>query len=213
MSTKAVSDATVPSTGTTSPCRIKSRSPMAISSSGTSSNPPSRCRVAVRGTRDNRSCISRRARPSAKASRNVPPEYMTATTAAARVSPKTNAADIESAATMSRPISPDRRLRRISITNATSAGTTPAIQTRSARSGLSANQRTSPKARPVAASSNMTVFKRSVPDGSMRRRFLSPGHVVQIRRTDADRLLNPMRRVHHRAGGAERRAEVSGGTV
>ena len=42
------------------------------------------------------------------------PEYMSATTAAASVSPKRSAADIESAATMSNPISPRHRLRRIS---------------------------------------------------------------------------------------------------
>ena len=39
----------MPSTGTTSPCRISSRSPGAMSSRGTSSSPPLLWRVAVRG--------------------------------------------------------------------------------------------------------------------------------------------------------------------
>jgi hypothetical protein len=138
VSTKAASEATVPSTGTTSPCRIRSRSPGAISSSDTSSSPPLRCWVADRGTWDKWSCISRLARPSAKLSRKVPPEYITATTAAASVSPKTSAAVIDSVATMSSPTSPRPMLRRNSIASAARAGTTPANQARFAMSALPA---------------------------------------------------------------------------
>ena len=106
-----------------------------MSSSGTSSSAPLLWRVAVRGTRDSRSLISRRARPSAKLSRKVPPEYISATTAAASVSPNSSAADIDSAATMSSPTSPFARLRTISTTRAARTGMTPALHTMAARSG------------------------------------------------------------------------------
>ena len=143
-SSTARSLSTVPSTGATSPCRIRRRSPGTISSRGTSSSAPSRCRVAVRGTRERRSRISRRARPSAKLSRNVPPEYISATTAAASVSPKTSAADMDRAATMSRPTSPLHRLRIISTKRAARTGMTPATQTISARSSLSGDPQADP---------------------------------------------------------------------
>ncbi len=102
--------ATAPSTGTTSPLRITSRSPGSIASSATSSSLPFRYRMALRGTRASSAVISRLARRSAKLSRYCPPEYIKATTAAARYSAKTRAASIESAAMMSRPTSPRRRL-------------------------------------------------------------------------------------------------------
>lgn len=50
-----------PSTGTTSPCRIRSRPPRAISSSGTPCSVPLQRRVALRGMRAKRSRVSRRA--------------------------------------------------------------------------------------------------------------------------------------------------------
>ena len=53
--------ATAPSTGTTSPCRMSSRSPGSTASRPTSSSPPLRWRTAVRGTRARSAVISRRA--------------------------------------------------------------------------------------------------------------------------------------------------------
>ena len=76
----------------------------------TSSSSPFRCRRAVRGTLSRSAVISRRARRSAKLSRFWPPAYIRATTTAASSSPKTIAAVIDSAATISRPTSPRRKL-------------------------------------------------------------------------------------------------------
>ncbi len=157
----ARSPSTVPSTDATSPCRISRRSPGAMSSSGTSSNAPPRYRVAVRGTRDRRSLISRRARPSAKLSRKVPPEYITATTAAARVSPNSRAAAMDSAATMSSPTSPFERLRTISTSRAASTGRTPADQATAACSGKPAALSARPATSPSAAMAKRAVFRRS----------------------------------------------------
>src|SRR5664279_1984750 len=126
-SSTATLSATDPSTGTTSPWRISSRSPGSKWSSATSSSWPSRWRKAVRGTRASSAVISRRAVRSAKASRNWPPAYINATMAAARFSPTASAAVIDSAATMSSPTSPRRRLVTISTRSASRIGTvTPA---------------------------------------------------------------------------------------
>lgn len=70
--------------------------------------------MALRGTRARSAVISRVARRSAKLSRYCPPAYINATTIAARYSAKARAANIESAATISKPISPRRKLTMIS---------------------------------------------------------------------------------------------------
>ena len=105
----------------------------------------------MRGTRERRSCISRRARPSAKLSRKVPPEYINATTAAASASPKTSALDMDRAATTSSPTSPFQRLRTISTTRAARTGMTPPVQAIRARSGFPARYRPVPAASPSRA--------------------------------------------------------------
>ena len=156
----ALPDARVPSTGATSPCLISSRSPGAMSSSGTWVNRLLRYRVAVQATRDSSADISRWARPWAKLSRNVPLEYISATTAAASVSPKTSAADIDSAATISRPTSCCARLRMISATRAASTGMTSTDQAIVARSARPAAHRARPAVRPSAAMANRAVFRR-----------------------------------------------------
>ncbi len=123
-----------------------------------SSSAPARWRVALRGTRARRSRMSRRARPSAKLSRKVPPEYITATTQAARASPTSSAEDMESAATISSPISPRRRLRRISSSSASSTGIVPTLHTRRRpapiRRGARRAHLRAPQARGAAAGSS-----------------------------------------------------------
>ena len=120
-----------------------------------------RWRVAVRGTRDNRSLISRRARPSAKLSRKVPPEYIRATTAAASVSPNSNAADIDRAATMSSPTSPFKRLLTISTRRAARTGMTPAAHATLAKSDLPTTNSPRPDTRPIRAMATNAPFRRS----------------------------------------------------
>jgi len=64
----------------------------------------------------------RLARRSAKLSRYCPPAYIKATTTPARYSAKTRAASIESAATISKPTSPRRKLIMISARRAIRTG-------------------------------------------------------------------------------------------
>lgn len=208
VSTKAVSDATLPSTGTTSPCRISSRSPGAMSSSGTSSRLPFWCRVAVRGTRDKRSCISRRARPLAKLSRKVPPEYITATTAAASISPNVRAAVIESAATMSSPTSPRHRLRRISTSNAAHTGRTPTNQAMLAASARPATYKASPARRPPAATSRSAVFSLSVLTSSIRLICSHPRRQLTEHWKTGVQFRHSGYRLHYRVRERGRRARV-----
>ena len=85
----------MPSTGTTSPGRISNRSPGWIASIGVSASSPSRTSIAVCATRPRRAVISRRARPSANASRYCPPEYIRATTIPASGALKARLAPIE----------------------------------------------------------------------------------------------------------------------
>ena len=155
-SSTAVPSATAPSTGTTSPLRITRRSPGSIASSETSSSPPFRCLRAVRGTRASSADISRLARRSAKLSRYCPPEYITATTAAARYSANRRAASMESPATTSRPTSPRRKPATISITRTTRTGTVAAAHTGPAQCSHPKKCAASPKTSPAAGHTTRT---------------------------------------------------------
>src|SRR6266516_3117410 len=141
---------TAPSTGTTSPFRTTRRSPGSIASKLTSSSLPFRYRTAPRGTRARRAVISRLARRSAKLSRYCPPAYIKATTTAARYSAKTSAASIESAATISNPTSPRRKLTMISVTRATRTGIVAVAHIGPAQCTHPENCATIPITRPAA---------------------------------------------------------------
>src|SRR6516162_2475182 len=150
---------TTPSTGTTSPFRTTRRSPGSITSKSTSSSRPSRWRTAVCGTRARSAVISRLARRSAKSSRYCPPEYIKATTTAARYSAKTNAASIDSAATMSNPTSPRRKLMTISATSANRTGIVPMAHIEEAQWAHPENCAARPMIRPAAG--HATIIGRS----------------------------------------------------
>ena len=170
-SSTAVPSTTAPSTGTTSPLRITRRSPGSIASSETSSSPPFRCLRAVRGTRASSADISRLARRSAKLSRYCPPEYITATTAAARYSANRRAASMESAATTSRPTSPRRKPTTISITRTTRTGAVAAAHTGPAQCSHPKKCAASPKTSPAAGHTTRTGrrnVRTSVRDRSLR---------------------------------------------
>ena len=102
----------------------------------------------MRGTRDSSAVISRRARFSAKLSRYWPPAYISATMAAASCSPKASAAVIDSAATMSSPTSPRRRLVTISVTSASSTGSVATVQIAPDQAPRPANRRRQPDGEP-----------------------------------------------------------------
>ena len=155
-SSTATPEATTPSTGATSPRRISRRSPGRMVSSVTSSKPPSRWRMALRGARARSAVISRCARASAKFSRYWPLAYMSATTAAARCSPKVSAAVIDRAATMSRPTSPRRRLVTISHKRPASTGRVPATHSRGGQTTAPAAMAARPPARPRTANASCT---------------------------------------------------------
>ena len=157
--------ARVPSTETTSPCLIRMRSPGTTASSLTSSSSAPRCRMVVRGTRDRSGVISRRARRSAKLSRYWPPAYITATTTPASSSPKASAALIESAATMSRPKSPLRRLETISKRRVSNTGNANGAQTKRDHSASPSGRRAKPRTRPVVGNRTRSGRRRMPRDG------------------------------------------------
>ena len=107
--------------------------------------------MAVRATRPRSAVISRRARPCAKFSRSCPPAYMSATTLPASGSPKPRAADIESAATMSRPTSPRRSEVTIWTNNPRRTGAVAMLQAMPAPPWLPDHHRAPPVARPRIA--------------------------------------------------------------
>src|SRR6516164_1983667 len=147
---------TAPSTGTTSPFRTTRRSPGSITSKSTSSSRPLRWRTAVCGTRASSAVISLLARRSAKASRYCPPAYIKATTTAARYSAKTSAASIDSAATISKPTSPRRKLMTISATSASRTGIVATAHTGPAQCAHPKNCPASPMMRPAAGHATIT---------------------------------------------------------
>src|SRR6516165_1328126 len=158
---------TAPSTGTTSPFRTTRRSPGSITSKSTSSSRPFRWRTAVCGTRARSAVISRLARRSAKSSRYCPPAYIKATTTAARYSAKTSAASIDSAATISNPMSPRRKLMTISATSASRTGIVAAAHIGPAHCAHPENCAASPMARPAAGQATIIgrrSFRRSATD-------------------------------------------------
>src|SRR5690606_6813280 len=99
---------------------------------------------------------------------------MTATTAAASVSPVASAADMESAATMSSPTSPRLRLPTISLTSVARTGTTPSDQTMAASSVRSAKCRPSPARSPPSATAISATFQPSPGARSICRPLLPP---------------------------------------
>ena len=123
-----------PSIGMTSPARTRISSPMATCSIGTSSTADAARRWAILGARSTRDLRSRSARATAKSSSTLPPAYMTATTAPARVSPSASAPDIETKATASTPMRPARKSRIIEMSRPATTGTVPAAQAHHASS-------------------------------------------------------------------------------
>ena len=183
--------ARVPSTGTTSPCLIRMRSPGTTASSLTSSSSAPRCRMVVRGTRDRSAVISRRARRSAKLSRYWPPAYITATTTPASSSPKASAALIESAATMSRPKSPLRRLETISKRRVSNTGNANAAQTKRDHSASPSGRRAKPRTRPVAGNRTRSGRRRMPRDGEFGL-SLTPTHPSHLGANLPEDAIHPL---------------------
>ena len=86
----------------------------------------------MRGARSISDLRSRSARETANSSSALPPEYMTATTIAARFSLSASAPIMERSATASTPSRPARKSRTIEATSPTITGTAPAAQTQCA---------------------------------------------------------------------------------
>src|SRR6266566_566905 len=147
---------TAPSTGTTSPFRTTRRSPGSITSKSISSSRPLRWRTAVCGTRARSAVISRLARRSAKSSRYWPRAYIKATTTAARYSAKRSAASIDSAATISNPTSPRRKLMTISATSTSRTGMVAPAHIGEAQCPHPENCAASPTTRPTAGNATIS---------------------------------------------------------
>ena len=95
---------------------------------------------------------SRVGRGLRRSSRGAYPPHTSARPQQPRASRRrTRAADIDSAATMSSPTSPFRRLRTIWTKSAARTGTAPADQTKAAGSGSPASERPRPKTSPIRA--------------------------------------------------------------
>ena len=178
-SMEADASRSMPSTGSNSPARTSSSSPTATWSTGMSSIRSPTLAVSETRVRSVKAFRSRWARPRAKSSSTLPPEYMIATTTAARDSPRASAADMETSAMASTPTRPIRKSRRMDIASATTTGTAAAAQMRPATLVLPEKWTTPPATRPAKASPRSarryvvsftpSLTRPSVPNGPNRR--------------------------------------------
>ena len=122
-----------------------------ICSIGISVIEPSFRRCAIRGARSTRDLKSRSARATAKSSRTLPPAYITATTIAARCSPSTSAADIETKAIASTPTRPARKSRMIETKRPATTGAAADAQIQPDKPSRPRVQATKPNTRPASA--------------------------------------------------------------
>ena len=151
---------TVPSTGTTSPGRTRSRSPTAACSTGTSDSSVPAYRWATFGARPSRACSSRSARLAAHASRLRPVVSITVITAPAKCSSTTS---VPSSARTAMASTPRRRCRAASSTHQPDSArpsTVVTVQIALAASWAPTSAATAPPARPTTATVRMKASAR-----------------------------------------------------